>query len=43
MGRKGCVLPHYSLPFPLPVLQVSQGEPWEKIDAFTSQPTQRQA
>lgn len=50
MGRMGCVLPHPSseqvrliaLPFPLPVQQVSQEAPWERTDAFTGQPTQRQ-
>lgn len=51
MGGMGCVSPHptskqvrlITLPFPLPVQQVSQGAPWERTDAFTSQPTQRQA
>lgn len=51
MEQVGRDLPHPSpeqvrliiLPFPLPVQQVSQGEAWERTDAFTSQPTQRQA
>lgn len=50
MEQVGGYLPHPSpeqvrliiLPFPLPVQQVSQGEAWERTDAFTSQPTQRQ-
>lgn len=51
MEGMGCVLPHpcseqvrlITLPFPLPVQQVSQGILREGTDAFTGQPTQRQA
>lgn len=51
MEQVGRALPHPSpeqvrlitLPFPLPVQQVSQGAAWERTDAFTGQPTQRQA
>lgn len=51
MEQVGRVLPHPSpeqvrlitVPFPLPVQQVSQGAAWERTDAFTGQPTQRQA
>lgn len=51
MGGMGCVLPHptseqvglITLPFPLPVQQVSQGAPWESADACPGQPTQRRA
>lgn len=43
MEEMGCVLPHppseqvrlITVPFPLPVQQVSQGVPWERTDAFT--------
>lgn len=50
MKGVGCVLPHPSseqvrlitLPFPLPVQQVNQGAPWERTNAFTGHPTQRQ-
>lgn len=51
MEQVGRVLPHPSpeqvrlitVPFPLPAQQVSQGAAWERTDAFTGQPTQRQA
>lgn len=51
MEGMGCVLSHptpeqvrmITLPFPLPVQQVSQEGPWERTDDFTGQSTQRQA
>lgn len=51
MEQVGRDLPHPTpeqvrliiFPFPLPVQQVSQGEAWERTDAFTSLPPQRQA